>query len=46
MRLSENRLVIMNRKKFTSPPSQKAIKGHKIGKVDDLTLINTVIYKV
>lgn len=46
MRLSENSLGIMDRKKFTSPPSQKAIKGQKIGKKEDVTLINTVIYEV
>lgn len=46
MMLSENSSVKATCEKFTSPPFQEAIKSHKKGETEDVTLINTVIYEV
>lgn len=46
MRLSENSSVAGICEKFNSLPFHKAIKGQKIGKAEDVTLINTVTYEV
>jgi len=46
MRLSENYIVLKDRKKFTSPPLKKAENESKVRKMEDLTLMITVTYKV
>ncbi len=46
MRLSENSLVAMIRKKFTSPPFKKVINGQKKAKLGDVSLMLTISYEL
>jgi len=46
MWLSENILVLKDRKKITSPPSGKAKNEQKTEKMEDATLMFTILYEV
>jgi len=46
MCLSENRGLTVISKKFTSPPFKNAVNRWKLGGIEDVTLMLTVVYDV